>query len=107
MTGTAKQIAWVEDIKSTAIDNLNSNITRMSPEPRFDANVKAFKLMKAVVEAVFAAQTDAAKVIDRREMFAPSALFRTCDRWAEMLRSGKVTIEELAAKNGIKNYKEV
>ncbi len=106
MTGTTKQIAWVEEIKANAISNLNSNIARMASEPALAANVKAFKLMVAVVEAVFAAQTNAEKIINRREMFSPSALFATCDRWAEMISSGKTTVEQLAAKNGLKNYKE-
>jgi len=106
MTGTTKQLAWVEEIKANAISNLTNNIDRMSSEPTFAANVKTYKLMVAVVEAVFAAQTDAEKIINRREMFAPAALFATCDRWAEMISSGKATIEQLAAKNGLKNYKE-
>ena len=106
MKGTEKQLKWVEDIKANAISCLENEITRKAAEPLFSADVRACRLMIAVVSAVFDAQADAAKIIDRRGMFAPAALFATCDRWADMLRTGRIDITTLAARNGLKNYKE-
>ena len=106
MKGTEKQIAWATEIEANAIRNLENNIAKMSTEPHFTNNVHAMKLMLTVVKAAFAAQDDVTKIIDRREMFAPASLFATCDRWAEMLRSGKITLADIAARNGLKDYKE-
>jgi len=106
MKGTEKQIQWAEDIKANAISNLRNNIERMSAEPRFEANVKAQKLMLAVLDVLFSRMDDASKIIDFREKFAPSHLFRTCDRWAELLDTGRATITEIAAREGLKDYKE-
>ena len=103
MTGTEKQIKWAEDIKATAINSLTNEINRMESNPLMSANVRIYKLMSAVLNAGFEVQTDASKIIDRRAMFSPAALFSTCDRWAELIRSGRTDISTLAAKNGLKN----
>lgn len=106
MKGTEKQVAWAMDIENHAIETLTKNIDRMGDEPLFTANVQASKLMLAIVHKVFTMQDDASKIIERRYMFEAKALFQNCDQWANQIRSGKTTISELAAKNGIKDFKE-
>ena len=47
---------------------------------------------------------DAGTLIDRRRYFDPSQLNRTADKWAEGLRTGKITVEKLAEVNHVTEW---
>lgn len=109
MKGTARQIEWAEDIRRQAIENIEANIKLRA---QYDdvpsaATVSAYKIMRAVVDGVFAAHDDAEWIINHRQMLTPSG-YRVCvDRWAELISTGRMTAEQIAAQNGLKDYKEV
>lgn len=104
MKGTEKQIAWVEDIKRTAYDTCRSNIERMSGEALFESDVKAYKVMIAVLDKMMAINEDkdASWWIDHRGQISSGAINQIANRWAEMIRTGKMTAEQLAEKNGVR-----
>ena len=111
MKGTEKQIAWAQDIKRYALANLESNITLYTDclkeydnHPLFAANIEAYKIMRAVIEGIFAAHDDAEYIINHREKLTPSGYTTYIDRWSELIRSGKKTAEQIARENGLKDY---
>ena len=111
MKGTEKQIAWAQDIKRQALENIESNITLNAARyeefdklPMYAANVEVYKIMAAVIEGIFAAHDDAEYIINHHSMLSPSGYTVHVDRWAEMIRSGKKTVEQIAKENGLKNY---
>lgn len=112
MKGTEKQIAWAEGIKTAAINNINHNIDlsmaryeEYDHHPNYLATAEAFRVMAAVLAKVFAEHDDAEYIIDRRDMLAFASLCRTVDKWADLILSGKKTAAEIAAQNGIKDYR--
>ena len=111
MKGTEKQIAWAQDIYNEAAKNINSSIAQYTEKyeqydhhPAFAANVAAYKIMAAVLDGIFAAHDDAEYIINHRA--ALTNFNGIVSRWAEQIRTGKMTAEQIAAQNGIKNYKE-
>lgn len=111
MKGTEKQIAWALDIMNNARENVEANIERneqmhkeYDQHPAYAANVQAYKIMRAVLAAIFAAHDDAEYIINHRAILTNFGA--TVDRWSELIRTGKKTAEQIAAQNGIKDYKE-
>lgn len=111
MKGTEKQVAWAQDIHDKALENIEANIERNAKmyaecgqHPAYAANIKAYKIMRAVLAAIFAAHDDAEYIINHRAILTNFGT--TVDRWAELIRTGKKTAEQIAAQNGIKDYKE-
>ncbi len=108
MKGSEKQIKWAEDIKTNCIHSFEMTIERWEAQPAgaIKNSIKAYKLMLAITKYAFDHIDDAKTIIDRRTLFDASTLSRKADRWAEQLNRGETTITELAAKNGLKEYKE-
>ena len=111
MTGTEKQIAWAQDIKRQAMESIESNIKtnaeryeEFDHHPMYAANIEAYKIMAAVIEGIFAAHDDAEYIINHRAMLSPSGFSTHVNRWAEMIRTGKKTAEQIAKENGLKDY---
>ena len=110
MKGTEKQIAWAENIKNEAVETCRKNIeineqrVAETAHPMYNANIAAYKVMLAVLEKMFEinAQQDAGWWIDHREKISSAAINQIVSRWAEMIRSGRMTAEQLAAKNGVR-----
>jgi hypothetical protein len=111
MKGTEKQIAWAQDIRSQAIENIESNIKlnaeryeEFDHHPMYAANVESYKIMRAVIEGIYEAHDDAEYIINHRTILSPSGYTVHVNRWAEMILSGKKTVEQIAKENGLKNY---
>ena len=111
MKGTEKQVAWAQDIRNTALKNIEANIERNAKmyeeydhHPMYAANIEAYKIMRAVITGIFAAHDDAEYIINHRAVL--TNFVYTVSRWAELIRTGKKTAEQIAAQNGIKDYKE-
>ena len=111
MTGTEKQIAWAEDIKANAIGNADSIIKsaldkyhEYDEHPGFLTTAKAYKIMRAVLVCIFAAHDDAEYIINHRSVLLNYT--STVDRWAELIRTNEKTAAQIAAQNGLKDYKE-
>ena len=104
MTGTAKQIAWAEQIKTDALNTLDANIARTATEKLFEADHQSYRLLKALTIMALEKIQDAGTLIDRRRYFDPAQLTRTAAKWAEDLRTGKITVEKLAEVNHVTNW---
>lgn len=111
MKGTEKQIAWAQDIRSHAIVDIESNINlnaeryeEFDHHPMYAANIASYKIMRAVIEGIYEAHDDAEYIINHRTILSPSGYTVHVNRWAEMIRSGKKTAEQIAKENGLKNY---
>ena len=104
MTGTAKQIAWVEQIKADALKTLDANISRTANEKLLEEDNKSYRILRAITIMNFEKIHDANTLIDRREYFAPANLVRTANNWACAFRLGKITAEKLAEMNHITNW---
>ena len=111
MKGTEKQIARAQDIRKQAMENIESNIKlnteryeEFDHHPIYAANIEAFKIMRAVIDGIYAAHDDAEYFIDHRSILSFSGFIMHVNRWAEMIRSGKKTVEQIAKENGLKNY---
>ena len=106
---TQKQLAWAEQIKSDAIRNcellIDGNTARYAEtgHPVYSSAVSAAKVMRALLIATFSAH-DAAWIIDHRKKLADWQMI--VDRWAELLQTGKITVKQLAANNGLPDYEE-
>lgn len=111
MKGTEKQIAWAQDIKREALEKIEKNIALNAERYEeydhhrlYAANIEAHKIMRAVLNAIFSVHDDAEYIIDHRAILTNYST--TVDRWAELILTGKKTAAQIAAQNGIKDYKE-
>ena len=104
MTGTEKQIAWAEQIKTDAINTLDANIARTATEKLLEEDHQSYRILKAITVMTFEKTQDAGALIDRREHFAPAQLNRTASQWADALRFGRITVEKLAEINHVTNW---
>ena len=111
MKGTEKQITWAQDIIKTSLEHAENNsklnmdrYEEYDHHPMYLANAEAYKLMTAVLKAIFAAHDDAAWIIEHRTRIGNQAISQQADRWADMIRSGRKTIAQIASENGLKNY---
>ena len=104
MKGTEKQIKWAEDIKTGAMNTINANIERMSKDPASALEVRVLKILRVVAKRVFDSIDDAAKIIDRRNYLDGQAMIDMMYRYTNLIRQGKMSIDELAEKNGVTEY---
>ena len=113
MTGTAKQVAWAEDIKAAALrnvqDNLNSGIEmfREFNHPTYAAKANAYGVMQAVLTMILSSHDDAEYIIRHRHMLALDTIRMTVSRWTELIESGRKTPAQIAKENGVADYQEV
>ena len=98
MKGTEKQIKWAEDIKANAINTCTANIERLSGQPLDALRVEVFKVIRNTLIAGFEQIDDAAVIINKRANFDPMAIIRMADRTSELIASGRMTLEQFAAR---------
>lgn len=111
MKGTEKQIAWAEEIKSSAMSNVQHNIElSMQRYEEYDhhtaflATATAFRIMAACLEKIFAAHDDAEYYIAHKGKLEFKNLCATVDRWAALILEGRKTASQIATENGIKDF---
>ncbi len=72
MNGSEKQIAWAEDIKAQAFNNIESLIKNRNNELAWFGSVsyteEAVEILRSQVIAAFEKTTDAAKIIEKRSI---------------------------------------
>lgn len=108
MTGTAKQIAWAEQIKDEALRNcqnmINLDHQRATEyaDRNSESNEAAAKIMYRILTVIFSKHDDAAWIIDHRGALSMSGWNGQVSRWAEMIRRGEKTAEQIAQQNGLK-----
>jgi len=98
MKGTEKQIKWAEDIKANAINTCTANIERLSGQPLDAMRVEVFKVIRKTLIDGFEQIDDAAVIINKRAHFDPMAIIRMADRTSELINSGRMTLEQFAAR---------
>lgn len=76
MTGSAKQIAWAEDIKNGALAQCDRVIKQFEENyhPIHQMTIDTAKEIKAQLEAIFAQIDDAKWYIDNRSSFTSHAV---------------------------------
>ena len=102
MKGTEKQIKWAEDIKAQAISHCRACIAANTEAGLFAAETELYEIMAEGIEACFARVDDAAIIIDKRDRFAPSSIDAYIRQAKTLIRQGRLTVEQFAAKNGVK-----
>lgn len=104
MKGTEKQIAWAKDIIKHGVDYLDKRIAHGN-ELRLAGNYEiAYRIMRAAYNNLLDIAPDAARIIERRGQFTGSQIECDACMYANILESGKLTADELAAKNGVTTY---
>lgn len=106
MKGTEKQITWAEDIKATAINHCDNRINweieyRGSNETE-DAIL--YRIYRAALTKAFEALDDAAKIIDKRNLYTTSTVDANVRQIKNLVAAGRMTIEQAAAKLGVTEY---
>lgn len=104
MKGTEKQIKWAEDIKTNAINTLEANIEKTATEPLFKADNQAYRILLAVTKNALSKIEDAGTLIDRRIYFDPRSLIKTASTWADNIRTGRFTVEQIAEQNRVTEW---
>ena len=104
MKGTDKQIAWAEEIKSDALNTLDANIKRTEKLQFLREDNEAYRLLKAMTVKALGSIEEAGTLIERRNAFAPRSLTSTAATWANNIRSGRITAEEIAKKIGVETW---
>ena len=90
MKGTEKQIAWAEDIIKNARVTVAANIAKNEEEAEkhegssaaayYREQADKWTRLGEQIEGFFAATDDAAKIIDKRDLFDPRQL---CKKWVD------------------------
>lgn len=107
MKGTEKQIAWAKEIIDHALDTCRRNIeldTKRLEEyghQVYQTSIDAMKVMMKVIEKIGSTTEDAEKIINKKDILSGENILKTVDRWAEQIRVGKLTVEQLAKDNGV------
>jgi len=107
MKGTEKQIAWANEILDHALDTCKRNIdldTKRLEEyghQVYRSGIDALKVMMKVIEKIGSTTEDAEKIINKKDILSGENILKTVDRWAEQIRDGKLTVEQLAKDNGV------
>lgn len=104
MKGTEKQIAWAKDIIKSGVDYLDERIA-YDKELGLSGNHEiAYRILRAAYNNLLYIAPDAARVIDNRRQFSGSQIEKDAYWFENILNSGKLTADELAAKNGVMIY---
>lgn len=76
MTGSAKQIAWAENLKNGALAQCDRTIKQFEENyhPIYQMTIDAAKEIKAQLEDIFAQVDDAKWYIDNRSKFTSTAV---------------------------------
>lgn len=101
MQGTEKQIKWAEDIKAEAIRNCNARIAASEAVGMDQLENELYRIMIDAIEAIFDKVDDAAKIINKREMFYFETIQTNIRRAATLIRRGNLTVEQFAKANGV------
>lgn len=104
MKGTEKQIAWAQDIIKAGVNYLDERIAH-DKELGLKGNREiAYRIMRAAYNNLLDIAPDAARIIEKRGQFAGAQIERDALTFETIINSGKLTADELAAKNGVTNY---
>lgn len=106
MKGSMKQIKWAEDIKANAIGTCTANIERLGDEASATYEmdkvlVEVYRIFREALSAAFERIEDAAVIIDRRAKFDPSTINSKVQRTSELIKSGRLTLAQVAQANGV------
>lgn len=104
MKGTEKQIAWAKDIINHGVEYLDERIAHDKELGLTGNHEIAYRIMRAVYNNLLDIAPSAARIIDNRGQFTGSQIERDACKYASILESGKLTADELAAKNGVTTY---
>lgn len=104
MTGTDKQIAWAEEIKADALNTLDANIERTEKLQFLREDNEAYRLLKAMTVKALGSIEEAGTLIERRSAFSPRSLTSIAATWANNIRNGRITAEEIAKKIGVETW---
>lgn len=104
MNGTEKQITWAQDIIRGGVDYLDARIARDNELGIHGNRETACRIMRAAYRNLLDVAPDAARIIERRGQFSGAQIERDVLTYETILNSGKLTADELAAKNGVTKY---
>lgn len=104
MKGTEKQIAWAKDIIKAGMDYLDTRIAHNKEFGLQGNRETAYRILRAVYGNLFDTAPDAARIIERRGQLSAAQIELDACMFETILNAGKLTADELAAKNGVTNY---
>ena len=108
LEGSAKQIAWAQDIIDKAIRYCDEKIAycdKWSVNDDCKVYGKIWRLVRAWAVTNFETMDSAARIIDSRSHFSNNVLDTNAYKIFGPLSNGD-TLTQIAERSGIKNYKE-
>lgn len=101
MKGTAKQIAWAQDIIENGLNTIKANIEldekkyAETGHPMYQTSARLWRVELIAATTKAANVEDAEQVINRQHGYDGGCWVSVHDKYMRMINSGKVTIDQI------------